>query len=371
MKKSIAVLSIVALVGVVYSCKKSASVTGGTAYLDLPSSTYTYFNSGFPDSSIGSPNKVATLGRVLFYDTHLSINNAISCGSCHKQALGFADNVAFSTGYQGKLTKRNSIGISDIAGVGAFFWDGRENNITNLALRPLTNHVEMGVEDYNVLSAKLAALPYYSNLFNDAFGDNQVTPDRIASAIAMFMQAISSNNTRLDEFANGNSSALTAQELNGKFLFDTKYNCGSCHLNGNGNGGSGGYGGGGGGGFITMPSFLDIGLDNSYTDLGNGVISGMTSKNGTFKVPNLHNVALTAPYMHDGRYKTLDEVLDHYSHNIMNSANLDSRLTDGAGHPMQKNITSEDKAAIIAFLGTLTDHHMITDPKFSNPFKVK
>ncbi len=311
-------------------------------------------------------NKVATLGRVLFYDTHLSINNAVACGSCHKQALAFADNVPFSTGFEGRLTKRNSIAITDVGQSSAFFWDGRETNIQNLALRPLTNHVEMGIADGDALTQKLAALPYYSELFIAAYGDNQVTTARISAAIATFMQAITSDNTRLDDFMNGNTTVLTAQEIQGKFLFDTKYNCGSCHNNGNiiVMGGNGGYNGGGG------TNFLDIGLDNSYTDLGRGVISGVATDNGTFKVPNLRNVALTAPYMHDGRYKTLSEVLDHYSHNIMSSPNLDTRLTDGTGHPMQKNITDDDKAAIIAFLGTLTDYHTITDPKFSNPFKV-
>lgn len=363
MKKSIAILTIVLLVAVVYSCKKNATVTGGVVYLDLPATPYSYFN-GL--GTANAENSKATLGRVLFYDTHLSANNAIACASCHKQAYGFADNVAFSTGFQGRLTKRNSIAITDAGQARAFFWDGRETNIMNLALRPLTNHVEMGIEDGNALAQKLAALPYYSKLFIDAYGDAQVTADRISAAIGTFMQAITSDNTRLDDFTNGNTAALTAQEMQGKFLFDTKYNCGSCHNNGNiiVMFGGGGYNGGGG------TSFLDIGLDNSYTDLGHGVITGMGIDNGTFKVPNLRNVALTAPYMHDGRYKTLGEVIDHYSHNIMSSPNLDPKLTDGAGHPMQKNITDEDKAAIIAFLGTLTDYHTITDPKFSNPFKV-
>ncbi len=367
MKKTIAILSIVLLIAAVHSCKKNPIVTGSAVSLDLPSQPYSYFDSmvfiNTGNLNVMNLNHAATLGRVLFYDTHLSVNNAISCGSCHKQAIAFADNVPFSTGFQGILTKRNSIGITDLSRSEAFFWDGRENNIANLALRPLSNHVEMGIEDSLPLVSKLAGLPYYNQLFINAFGDGAVTTARISASIGIFMQAISSDNTRLDQYNRGNTSALTAQELQGKFLFDTKYPCGSCHNSGQG--GSGGYGGGGG------VTFLDIGLSATYTDNGRGTISGSSSEMGTFKVPDLRNVALTAPYMHDGRYKTLSDVIDHYSHGIYKSANLDSRLKDNTGNAMQMNITDVEKQAIIAFLGALTDDHMISDPKFSNPFKVK
>jgi len=370
MKKTIAILTIVLLIAGIHSCKKTPTPTEGTVYLDLPGQPYSYFDSltTFFNLNTGGLNivnvdQVATLGRVLFYDTHLSVNNAISCGSCHKQSLAFADNAAFSTGFQGMPTKRNSIGITDVGQSFAFFWDGRENNIANLAIRPLTNHVEMGLVDSTSLTLKLAGLPYYSHLFINAYGDAHVTTLRISAAIGVFMQAITSDNTRLDQYNNGNTAALTAQELQGKFLFDTKYPCGSCHNSGNG--GSGAYGGGGG------ATFLDIGLDAVYTDFGHGTITGLSSDMGTFKVPDLRNVAITAPYMHDGRYQTLSDVIDHYRHGIYKSPNLDSRLKDNMGNAMQMNITDDEKQAIIAFLGSLTDDHMISDPKFSNPFKVK
>lgn len=357
MKKSIAILSFVALVVVAYSCKKNGSTPAKTAYLDLPATPYPYF-----DSFNVNMNRMATLGRVLFYDGHLSLNNTISCASCHKQALGFADNAALSAGFEGKLTKRNTPTIADVRMKQTFFWDGRENNIENLTIRPITSHVEMGISDPTTLPQKLAALPYYSSLFADAFGDGEITTERISTAVAAFMNAISSGQSRLDMFQSGNTGALTAQELQGKSLFDTKYDCGSCH-NGGGVIVFGGYGGGRG------SIFLDIGLENTYNDKGHGVITGRAADNGTFTVPNLHNVALTAPYMHDGRYKTLSEVIDHYSHGIIKTPNLDPILTDGAGHARRMNITDEEKQAIIAFLNSLTDHHLITDPKFSNPFK--
>jgi cytochrome c peroxidase len=361
-KKSAAILAIIVMAIVIYSCKKNTSTEAlKGATLSLPATPDTYF----PVSTFGnsdSLNRVATLGRVLFYDSHLSLNNAISCGSCHHQAIGFADNVAFSTGYEGLPTKRNSLAVCNL-GSGPLFWDGREDNVNDLALRPITNHVEMGMDSPDVLPAKLAALPYYGQLFMNSFGDSAVTMVRISSAIGTFISAITATNSRLDQYEAGNTSVLTAQEIEGKMLFDSKYNCSSCHDGGGIVPGGGGYTGGG-------FSFLDIGLDATYTDMGRGTITGLSTDNGTFKVPDLHNVAITPPYMHDGRYATLSDVIDHYSHNIQNSPNLDPRLKDNTGNPLQMNITDNDKQAIIAFLNTLTDYTVITDPKFSTPFKV-
>jgi cytochrome c peroxidase len=355
MKKKISIVcAIVLLVAAVYSCKKNTDNPSGSGSvsLDLPATPFQYYTFGKADSI----NKVATLGRVLFYDSHLSVNNAISCGSCHKQALGFADNAAFSTGFEGKLTKRNSPGFNSLSLAGSLFWDGRENNIMNLSIRPITNHVEMGIDDPNTLPAKLSSLPYYSNLFKDAFGDKNITSDRISGAIGVFLRSISALNSRFDYYQNGDSSALTALELEGKTLFDTKYNCGRCHT--------------GGGGYYGTGTFKDIGLDNNYTDPGRGTVTGRSTDNGTFRIPNLKNVALTAPYMHDGRYKTLGDVIDHYSKDIRSSPNLDIVLTDSAGHARMMNISDHEKEALIAFLNTLTDYQLITDQKFSNPFKV-
>ena len=388
MKKNISILVIVALVAVVYSCKKNAQQLGGTVYLDLPATPYVYNPqpsfSFFPyDSSI---NHKATLGRVLFYDTHLSLNNAVSCGSCHKQALGFSDNVALSAGYQGMLTKRNSKSISNITGDSLdfadinnnhnqlpLFWDGRVMVLQDLISHPVTNHVEMGISDFSVLPPKLSALPYYSQLFVNAYGDGSITTDRVAECISMFLVSIQSRTTRFDDFmkyenSNGNGNnfnfvatanpVLSQLETQGYNLFFSTYNCGNCHhLNT-----SSAY---------TMENFNDIGLDKNYKDMGLGTISGNSFDNGKFKVPSLRNVALSAPYMHDGRYQTLGDVIDHYSHNIQPSPNLDFQLQDSLGHPKQMNIPDADKQALIAFLNTLTDYQLVTDPKFSNPFKVK
>ena len=373
MKKSISILAIVMLIVVAYSCKKNSDKPTGTIYLDLPAVPYVYnLASSVPSAGLHTDDK-ATLGRVLFYDTHLSLNNSISCGSCHKQALGFADNVAFSVGYEGKLTKRNSKNIANLAGDNPLvdiisreglplFWDGRENILQNLVARPITNHVEMGIGDFNALPAKLSTLSYYSQLFSNAYGDNIITADRISESVATFLISIQSHNSRFDQFihsgmTSGSSSILSGQEMVGYNLFITRYHCESCHHIFKNS--------------YTIEDFRDIGLDASPADAGRGTISGVTSDNGKFKVPNLRNVALSAPYMHDGRYKTLGDVLDHYSHGIQNSPNLDTVLKDNTGKGMTMNISDIDKQALIAFLNTFTDYEMITDPKFSNPFKVK
>jgi len=374
-KKSIAILMILSLVLVVYSCKKNNDKLNGTVYLDLPATPYNYAGTAF--MAPPQVNQKATLGRVLFYDTHLSLNNAISCGSCHKQAEGFADNVALSVGYEGRLTKRNSKSISNITGDELdfrsidtgflpLFWDGREDALMGLVSRPITNHVEMGVSDFSVLPAKLSGLSYYSSLFSSAYGDPSITTDRISECVAIFLASIQSHSTRFDAFLQGfnpgtgqsSSTVYSPQELQGYNLFTTKYHCENCHHIVSNS--------------YTTIDFKDIGLDKNYTDMGRGTITGNPADNGKFKVPSLRNVALTAPYMHDGRYKTLGEVIDHYSKNIQPSTNLDIQLRDSTtGHAMSMNIADNEKDAIIAFLNTFTDYQLVTDPKFSNPFKVK
>ena len=369
MKKGVLLIAVFSFLGIVFSCNKDTSnVGGGSVYLDLPTGSVAYFGaySVGQDSNI---NKKATLGRVLFYDGHLSVNNAISCGSCHKQAFNFADNVALSTGFEGKFTKRNSLGLLNLAGADTFFrplqitstsiplfWDGRENILLNLVDRPITNHVEMGIQNLDELPVKLSALSIYPPLFAKAYKDHQITSARISECIALFLASIQSNNSRFAQFNAGNHEVLTTLEQYGMNLFNGVYNCSSCHVI------NSTYG--------SVNSFHDIGLDQNYVDMGQGEVSGYSTDNGKFLAPNLHNIALTAPYMHDGRYKTLDDVLEHYSHTILGSPNLDTLLKAGS-RPRSMNIPEQDKVALIAFLNTLTDYTTILDPKFSNPFKTR
>ncbi len=347
------------------SCKKDEAALK-VSYLDLPAEPANYF--------VNVNNNVPELGRVLFYDKQLSVNNSVSCSSCHKQAYGFADNVALSRGFDNQLTVRNSMPVQNLGflnfGSGGItegdqffpstklFWDGRETNLSNMVLRPIINHVEMGITDTEALATKLSTVEYYKPLFTKAFGKKEVTPQKISTALTSFVQSINSTHSKFDQSKNGGSVQLSALELTGKNLFFTIYDCNTCHRVETPNG----YEVFGGG-------FANIGLDNTYADDGLSKVTGKQTDAGKFKIPSLRNVALTAPYMHDGRFSTLDEVMEHYSGEIANHPNLDFRLRDANGQVEQKNISDFDKKAIIAFLNTLTDTQVITDPKFASPFK--
>ena len=364
MKKAIISLSLLLVAGF-YACKKSAPENAApiaSATPVLPEITERYYAVN-TTSDLSKINEKATLGRVLFYDKHLSLNNAVSCASCHKQEYAFSDNVPLSRGFENRFTVRNSMAIQNLSssfssGVTfniGLFWDGREANVKNLIMRPVTNHVEMGIDDVNALADKLAALSYYKKLFANAYGNEYVTPDRISESISLFIGAITANKTRFDITQIGRAS-FSALEAEGEMLFNTKYNCSRCH-----NIFPGGYNG------LAM---FDIGLDAVAKDKGRGELDG-PAWDGMFKTPNLRNVGLTAPYMHDGRFATLRDVLDHYSRGINNSRNLAPELKDDNGEPMRMNISEHEKDALIAFLNTLTDYEMITAAKYADPFTIQ
>ncbi len=365
---------IVSVALVIQSCQSDETPLAKEIYLDLPTTTDTYFTN--------SNNDIPTLGRVLFYDRQLSINNSVSCASCHKQEKAFSDNVAFSRGYKSTLTTRNSMPIQNLqtffVGFDSFsneslifdrgfgpnfpgvslFWDGREHNLGTMVLKPIVNHVEMGVRDLDVLAAKLQAIPYYQDLFQKAYGTSEVTPNKISEALSMFSMSITSRNTKFDRARQG-IDRLSALEERGRQLFIEVYECNACHQTENPTG------------YIQAGTFANVGLQSEYEDNGVGQVTGSQFDAGRFKIPSLRNVALTGPYMHDGRFETLEEVIEHYSIGIQDHPNLDPRLTDGNGEPKIFNISEYDKKAIVAFLGALTDQEMISAKKFSNPFKTR
>lgn len=325
---------------------------------DLPATPYNYLGDG-------ANNYIPTLGRVLFYDPRISKNNSIACASCHIQSFAFTDSAQFSLGVDGKRTKRNSMPLQNLNepsfspesghdNVLAFFWDGRVNSLFEQVLMPITNHDEMNMEIQELVS-KFNQYPEYKPLFQDAFGETTVTREKIATALSQFLTGIKSNKSKFDLYQNGKAE-LTEVEKAGMGLFMSTYNCNSCHQ-------------------ITLPNgymqgggFADIGIDEVPMDKGRGNVTGLTSDIGKFKIPTLRNIELTAPYMHDGSHKTLEDVIDHYSQDINNSANLDARLKkDNA--PLRLEISPEEKKALISFLKTLTDREMIHDPKFASPFK--
>lgn len=357
-KQWVVFVSILALVGVL-SCNKYQKTLVKEQYLDAE----------IPSYGVGNPITVDAqihLGRVLFYEKSLSVNNSVSCASCHKQQVAFADNVALSPGFENRLTKRNSIAIQNLTFGGIFFepaplfWDGREFDLTSLISKPIANHIEMGMDNEEQLIAKLNALPYIQDLVQKAYGENEkLDMNRLSTSMASFLMLINTSKSRFDQsiIMGTKEFALSPMELRGQQLFQTTYQCNNCH-----NPTVGGY---------NNSQFINIGLEVNSSDKGRMNITNASQDEGAFKVPDLHNVALTAPYMHDGRFKTLTEVLDHYSHGIQDNKNVSPRLRNNDGSTKKLNISDEDKSALIAFLNSMTDYTVLTNPLFSNPFKYK
>jgi cytochrome c peroxidase len=298
----------------------------------------------------------ATLGRVLFYDKKLSQNNKISCGSCHRQENGFSDNRNFSFGFQGGHTARNAMAIVNTRFSQDYFWDQRISTIESQVLMPVQNSVEMGMGLAD-LPEKLEKTEYYPGLFEKAFGTKEITVNRISIALGEFVQSISSYRSRYDQGKPIGFSNFNSQETDGMNLFfGGTVNCSQCHATDN---------------FYNTTAFNN-GLDSIYTDNGIGAVTGNPAQNGLFKTPSLRNIAVTAPYMHDGRFATLEEVVEHYNSGIQQHPNLSGFLTtDGlsGGPPKRFYLSASQEAAIVAFLKTLTDQPLLNDVRFSDPFK--
>lgn len=293
----------------------------------------------------------ATLGRVLFHDPRLSINDRVSCASCHVQAFGFDDPRQRSVGFAGGRTARHSASLTNARfyARGRFFWDERAATLEAQVMTPIQDGVEMGMP-VDVLVQKLSVTPYYAPLFAQAFGSTSVNSDRVARALAQYVRSLVSGGSRYDQAiaAGGltNLVGLTAEERRGEELFRTE-KCSVCHT--------------------TVAQVSDgphnIGLDSVNTDPG-VVGVGM----GRFKAPSLRNVAVRRRYMHDGRFTTLAQVIEFYDSEVQPNAFLSSHLRAADGTPRRMGLTAEDKAAMVAFLHTLTDSAFLTAPKFSNPF---
>lgn len=305
-------------------------------------------------------NAGATLGRVLFYDKRLSITNTVACSSCHEQSHGFARPERFSVGALGVPTKRNAMALANVRYNIQHFWfsDMRAETLQALVLEPLQNPEELGSSLQRV-EAKLRATDFYPPLFEAAFGSPEITHERVARALAQFLQALISYRTEFDRAYNpmtpgppDPAAVLDAQEMRGLEIFSETGRCTSCHeLHANAN-----------------EWQANNGIDDVLTDTGTQH-PGMQRDGslGVFRAASLRNVAVTNPYMHDGRFATLREVIEHYDHGVKDSPNLDRLLRSDTG-PRRLNLSEQDKDALEAFLRTLTDTALLSDPKFSNPF---
>jgi cytochrome c peroxidase len=328
------------------------------ADLDLPAHFKTPPARRFDNTPQDNPvtDDGATLGRVLFYDTRLSANNTVSCGSCHVQKNAFVDPNRFSKGAAGKTTDRHAMSLVNLRYSlrGRYFWDERAGSLEEAVLVPIQSKVEMG-QDLARLTEVLARDERYPELFKKAFGDGKITQERIAKALAQFLRSMVSYQSKYDEGMAKVASVrddfpnFTVQENRGKALFVN--NCSSCHLPGQD------------AHFSTIaPANNGLDADTKAADGGVGDITLDGRDFGRFKSPSLRNVERTAPYMHDGRFDTLEKVLDHYSKEVKPHPNLNPQMR-------RLNFTNSEKAALIAFLKTLTDQKFLTDPKFSDPFQ--
>jgi cytochrome c peroxidase len=310
------------------------------------------------------------LGRRLFYDPILSSNNQVSCATCHLQHLAFTDGRVTSVGVSGKPLEFNSMSLVNLMwGPQLFFWNGRASSLEEQALIPL-QHVDEMNQNLEELERELAADPTYKRMFVAAYGE--LNAKRVAQALASFQRTLISENSRYDQYLRGELK-LTPEEELGRKLFmahpDTKVslrggNCIDCHSQFLTSGFSTRYDG-----------FSNNGLDGeAQLRAGLQARTGKSEHRGLFKVPTLRNIGLTAPYMHDGRFQTLQEVLDHYNEGIKPSATLSplileaSNLEKGENQDPSLHLTEPEKAAIIAFLHTLTDEKFVNDTHFSNPF---
>lgn len=305
----------------------------------------------------------AALGRVLFYDRRLSTNQTVSCASCHQQAHGFTDPRQFSVGFDGSVGSRNAMGLSNARWYQRrhFFWDERANTLEDQVLGPIQNPIEMGMT-LNALTNRLAAEPFYTNLFATTFGTTAVTSDRISRALAQFVRSIVSTRSKYDIGVTNNFANFTAEEKLGRQIFlgqnGFTATCAACHGTDN---------------FVPGAAINNNGLEFPFVDKGLGGVTGLAADDGKFKVPSLRNIELTAPYMHDGRFTNLEQVVEFYNSGVVNNPNLSPPLrnspgTPNAGQPLRLNLTTAQKAALVAFLKTLTDPNLATDEKLSDPF---
>ena len=284
------------------------------------------------------------LGERLFRETGLSKNNTLSCASCHDSKQAFTDPRKYSIGVRDQVGSRNAMPLFNLAWKSSFFWDGRAPSLRAQALMPIHDHTEMDESLTNVV-AKLSARTNYPALFTAAFGSPEITTEKIGLSIESFLLTLTSFDSKFDRALRGETE-LTADEKRGFELFMTEYDprreqfgadCFHCH----------------GGALFQSQTFANNGLDSNFPDAGRAKVTGKDSDKGKFSTPSLRNIALTAPYMHDGRFATLEEVVEHYSTGVKRSATLDPNL---AKHPEGGiRLNKADKVALVAFLLTLTD----------------
>ncbi len=353
MHKTIVVVFIIGLIYLGQSCSKDdAALLNNTVYTyNIPNGVLPSIYDRIPKDNI-TTKEGAALGRLLFYDPILSADNTQSCGSCHNQKLAFTDNgTRYSKGINGSIGNRNAMPLFNLIWNNGFFWDGGAATLEEQALKPIENPIEMNTTVTSVLN-KLNASAKYPTLFLKAFGSSIITKELLAKAISQFERTLVSYNSKFDKVKAGKDT-FTASELRGKLIFEdnspnTGGDCIHCHVIGS---------------TFTDNEFRNNGLDENPIDKGRFLVTGRLADMAKFKVPTLRNIALTAPYMHDGRFTSLQQVVEHYNFNFVNNSLLDPFMQVQA----KERLTDQQMLDLVSFLHTLTDSTFINNKEFSNP----
>lgn len=316
-----------------------------------------------PDLPADNPLTIAgvQLGRMLFYEKKLSKDLSQSCADCHQQKDAFSDVRRFSIGVDKLEGDRQAMAVMNLAWHNnGLFWDGRAATVRDQSLGPIQNPIEMH-ETLPSVVAKLSADKKYKDQFIRAFGSDSITPLKMSLAMEQFMFTMVSTESKYDKYLRSEAS-LSASEERGRKLFFTEFDpknklrgaeCFHCHANAN----------------FTNDDYMNNGLDldSQFKDLGRYKVTNLDKDKARFKVPSLRNIEHTAPYMHDGRFATLEEVIDHYNSGVKNSKTVDQLLQYNL-QPGGLKLSLDEKADLIAFLKTLSDPNFLTNAAFKTPF---
>lgn len=341
------------------SCKKEIEISP-VEYDDTPYSLK-YINNTLPIPNLPNDNPMTVqkviLGKMLFYENLLSLDNSINCSSCHKQTTGFSDANQFSIGVGGALGGRQAMPIFNMAWhENEFFWDGRAHLLRHQSIMPIENPLEMKETLDNVIT-KLIAIKEYRDQFKRAFGTNEITSERISFALENFMLSIVSEDSKFDKYLAG-SATLSASEERGRVLFYGEYNeffpstsgadCAHCHSGNN----------------FENDLYMNNGLDTDaqFIDFGRENATNMATDRAKFKVPSLRNIEVTGPYMHDGRFTTLEEVVEHYNSGVQNSSTVNPALLGTTSTGLM--LDAQEKIDLVNFLKTLTDNTFLNNPEY-------
>ena len=363
MKLKVTIIGLlITCIAVVVGCKDDNVEPDGVMHDTTP---YQLMYGSFPSPNIAADNQLTNqgvkLGRMLFYEKMLSGDGTQSCASCHLQEFAFTDTAKFSTGIRGEKGGRQAMSVFNMAWhENEFFWDGRAHLLRDQSLLPIQDELEMDETLENVV-AKLSGSQMYKDQFVRTFGNDEINSEKISLALEQFMNSITSTNSKYDDYLK-DTTVFNESEKRGLKLFTTEYNqffpeqsgadCQHCHSGFN----------------FENDQYMNNGLnaDSDNGDQGRQKVTNDPSDKGKMKVTSLRNIAITPPYMHDGRFKTLEEVIEHYNSGLKASSTLDPALEQTRATGLF--LSEQDKKDLVAFLKTLTDKDLMTNPAYSSPF---